>query len=207
MSKPETPDLADFENGEGVVVRRPIFTNFEDLLRLSCKPTNVFKIKYEEAATTEQSAWLNEVLRIQEHNDKQIVESLGLDEEGIEQFTDPEYLEYPERPVKLSWEDWVLTEHESYIKHTKDIGVPFKGVNVSLNQSNQNGFVALKMWSDTVGAASGTIFPAVFAADTANSVEYITFEDEDEFMAFMLDFAGGRTSHFNKKAAKRDKKK
>ncbi len=207
MPKPITPDLADFENGEGVVVRRPVLTRFDDLLRLACKPTHVIQIKYKEACTSEQNLWLNEVLDIDEHNAKEeIPVSLGLDEEGIEQFKDPDYKEFPPRPEELSWEEWIATEPEEYLQHAKHLGVEFKGVKVTLNQSNQNGFVALKLWSDTVSAAGGTIFPAVFAADTATSVDYITFEDEGEFMSFMLAFAGGRTGHFNKKAAKKKKK-
>lgn len=83
-------------------------------------------------------------------------------------------------------------------KLSKMVGIEIKGVNVSLNETNQNGLSALKSALDlaTEFDAQGQFFPIKFNAETATGEQVVELVDEAEFKQFGLQFILARKSYF-----------
>jgi len=83
-------------------------------------------------------------------------------------------------------------------KLTKMAGIEIKGVNVSLNETNQNGLSALKSAFDlaTEFDAQAQFFPIKFNAETATGEQVVELVDEAEFKQFGLQFILARKSYF-----------
>lgn len=103
--------------------------------------------------------------------------------------------EAPERPPLMT----PIEVLEPYQKHiNKLIGIEFKGVQVSLNESNQNGLSALKSALELAKEfeSESEFFPVNFNAETRQGVKVLTLVDEAEFKNFGLQFVMARKAFF-----------
>ncbi|TMO43388.1 hypothetical protein CWC25_12170 [Pseudoalteromonas sp. S4389] len=103
--------------------------------------------------------------------------------------------EAPERPP-LKTSDEVLEPFQRHIN--KLIGIEFKGVQVSLSESNQNGLSALKSALELAKefGEESKFFPVNFNAETRQGVKVLTLVDEVELKNFGLQFVMARKAFF-----------
>jgi len=77
-------------------------------------------------------------------------------------------------------------------------GVKYKGVDISLTETNQNGLSALKSALDLAKefGADEQFFPIKFNAETCEGNKVLVLDDESEFKQFGLDFVLARKAFF-----------
>ncbi|WP_062564152.1 hypothetical protein [Pseudoalteromonas shioyasakiensis] len=88
---------------------------------------------------------------------------------------------------------------EPYQKQIMKIqGIEFKGIDVSLNESNQNGLSALKSALEIAKEfeVDDEFFPINFNAETCDGTQVLTLVDEAEFKEFGLQFIMARKAFF-----------
>lgn len=102
----------------------------------------------------------------------------------------------PERPAVQTVEQ-VLAPHQRKID--KLWGIEFKGINVSLCETNQNGLSALKSALELAKefGVEDQFFPINFNAETCKGVEVLELLSETEFKQFGLDFILARKAFFS----------
>ncbi|WP_339140508.1 hypothetical protein [Pseudoalteromonas galatheae] len=118
------------------------------------------------------------------------------DAEGNEVPNEPKPLPVaPERPAVRTTEE-VLSPYMLAIEKLR--GVTFKGVNVSLNEANQNGLSALKSALDLAieFGAEEQFFPVNFNAETSQGVQVLPLDNAKEFKQFGLEFVLSRRRFF-----------
>ncbi|RZD22404.1 hypothetical protein [Pseudoalteromonas sp. MEBiC 03485] len=101
----------------------------------------------------------------------------------------------PVRPA-VRTVDEVLEPYQKQINKLK--GIEYKGVFVSLNESNQNGLSALKSALElaTEFGEAEAFFPVNFNAETAQGVQVVTLGNEAEFKQLGLNFIMARKAYF-----------
>ncbi len=208
MPKPITPDVSMFMDELGQLPNAKhhlqFLSDYDMLENLAeqGKAEVVLKIKHIEAARRTQMQWLADTLDIQTHNDAEELkhgESLGLDENEVEQFYEAQYQDYTPMPALETWEEWVNKDTAAYLKNVKIQGVAFKGVQVSYSEANQNGLGMMELFQAKKKKKGTTIYPLKFRADTPNGKQFIVFEDEGEYDDFVELFGDARINLFNKK--------
>ncbi len=216
MPKPITPDVSMFMDELGQLPNAKhhlqFLSGYDTLEELATqgKPEIVLKVKQIDAAKRVQMQWLADTLDIQEHNDAEELkhgESLGFDENEIEQFYEAQYQEYTELPALETWEEWLVKDDVAQVEHLKKKGIEFKGVDVSLDQVNQNGIVATYLFSGLIKSQGGSVFPFQFKAITAEGEKFIELVDEGEMMSFIAAFGVPRIGAFNQEKEIETKKK
>ncbi|MBB1434537.1 hypothetical protein H5201_09475 [Pseudoalteromonas sp. SG43-6] len=102
----------------------------------------------------------------------------------------------PERPAVQTVEQ-VLAPHQRKID--KLCGIKFKGINISLSETNQNGLSALKSALELAKEfnVEEQFFPINFNAETCKGVEVLELLNETEFKQFGLDFILARKAFFS----------
>ncbi|CAI86631.1 hypothetical protein [Pseudoalteromonas translucida] len=112
--------------------------------------------------------------------------------------TYPEPIPPPREPIhpKIRTVEQVLEPFAKALAKLK--GITFKGVNVALTETNQNGLSALKSALDLAKefGAEAQFFPINFNAETSSSIEVVTLDDEIEFKEFGLQFILARKTFF-----------
>lgn len=101
----------------------------------------------------------------------------------------------PVRPEVRTVEQ-VLEPYEHKIAKLK--GIAFKGMDISLSESNQNGLSALKSAFDLAAefGAGDQFFPIKFNAETLTGNQVVELADEAEFKQFGLQFIMARKAYF-----------
>jgi len=138
--------------------------------------------------------YLIDIIEIEEHNAN--LPGPYENEEGEVINVQPLPLpEAPERPPLMTPTE-VLEPYQKHIN--KLVGIEFKGVHVSLNESNQNGLSALKSALELAKefGAENEVFPVNFNAETRQGVKVLTLVDEAEFKNFGLQFVLARKAFF-----------
>ncbi|TVU79597.1 hypothetical protein FQP85_23200 [Pseudoalteromonas neustonica] len=102
----------------------------------------------------------------------------------------------PERPAVQTVEQ-VLAPYQRKID--KLCGIKFKGINISLSETNQNGLSALKSALELAKEfnVEEQFFPINFNAETCKGVEVVELLNETEFKQFGLDFILARKAFFS----------
>ena len=102
----------------------------------------------------------------------------------------------PERPAVQTVEQ-VLAPYQRKID--KLCGIKFKGINISLSETNQNGLSALKSALELAKEfnVEEQFFPINFNAETCKGVEVLELLNETEFKQFGLDFILARKAFFS----------
>ncbi|MFK3858287.1 hypothetical protein [Pseudoalteromonas rhizosphaerae] len=102
----------------------------------------------------------------------------------------------PERPA-VQTVDQVLAPYQRKID--KLCGIKFKGINISLSETNQNGLSALKSALELAKEfnVEEQFFPINFNAETCKGVEVLELLNETEFKQFGLDFILARKAFFS----------
>lgn len=102
----------------------------------------------------------------------------------------------PERPA-LKTVEQVLEPYAKQIEKLR--GIEFKGVHVSLTETNQNGLSALKSALELAKEfeVEAQFFPINFNAETCNGVEVLELLNEADFKQFGLDFILARKAFFS----------
>lgn len=78
----------------------------------------------------------------------------------------------------------------------KAIGLSFGGVNISLNESNQNGLAAIKTAVDMAVKIGVDAFPMNFNAETKSGVKSVLISSIDEFNDLFVQFFIARQQFF-----------
>ena len=102
----------------------------------------------------------------------------------------------PQRPAMQTVEQ-VLAPYQRKID--KLCGIKFKGINISLSETNQNGLSALKSALELAKEfnVEEQFFPINFNAETCKGVEVVELLNETEFKQFGLDFILARKAFFS----------
>lgn len=102
----------------------------------------------------------------------------------------------PERPAVQTVEQVLAPQQR---KIDKLCGIEFKGINVSLCETNQNGLSALKSALELAKEfdVEDQFFPINFNAETCKGVEVLELLSETEFKQFGLDFILARKAFFS----------
>jgi len=105
--------------------------------------------------------------------------------------------------VELITDNDVIAEFdsESYVaaiekSELKAAGLDFKGVNISLNESNQNGLAAIKTALDMAEKIGVDAFPINFNAETKSGVKSAAINDMSEFNDLFVQFFVARQQFF-----------
>lgn len=118
------------------------------------------------------------------------------DEDGI--VTPPEPLDLPMEPIRpeVRTVEQVLEPFSKAISKLK--GIEFKGVNIALTETNQNGLSALKSALEMAREfeVDDQLFPIRFNAETCGGVEVVELLDETEFKQFGINFIMARKAFF-----------
>lgn len=186
------------EQGLPTLLQGPIAKNIPDLIAKG-KIQNLSTFA-EIQCKAEQFAWaskyydyLVELNEVEQYNANL---PTFTNEEGQE--VEVESLPVPDAPAKpkLKTAEEVLEPYQKQI--TKALGIEFKGVNVSLNESNQNGLSALKSALELSKEfeVSDQFFPINFNAETCDGTRVLTLVDEAEFKEFGLQFIMARKAFF-----------
>lgn len=185
------------------ILQRPDTKTEQDIERLISlgKPMAVINVFAELVSLGEQWNWaqsyfdyLIELNEVNEYN-ANLPEPIANDD-GTVTEAEPKPLPYePLRPEVRTVEQ-VLAPYQR--KLSKMVGIEIKGVNVSLNETNQNGLSALKSAFDlaTEFDAQGQFFPIKFNAETATGEQVVELADEAEFKQFGLQFILARKAYF-----------
>ncbi|WP_217874279.1 hypothetical protein [Pseudoalteromonas shioyasakiensis] len=138
--------------------------------------------------------YLIDLIEIEEHN-ANLPEPYENDEGEVINVQPLPLPEAPERPPLMTPTE-VLEPYQKHIN--KLIGIEFKGVQVSLNESNQNGLSALKSALELAKEfeSENEFFPVNFNAETRQGVKVLTLVDEAEFKNFGLQFVMARKAFF-----------
>lgn len=191
------------EQGLPKLLPRPDTKTEQDIERLISlgKPMAVINVFAELASLGEQWDWaqsylgyLVELNKVNEYNAN--LSDPVANEDGTITYPEPKPLSIePLRPEVRAVEQ-VLAPYQR--KLSKMVGIEIKGVNVSLNETNQNGLSALKSAFDlaTEFDAQGQFFPIKFNAETATGEQVVELADEAEFKQFGLQFILARKSYF-----------
>ncbi|URQ87738.1 hypothetical protein J8Z28_07815 [Pseudoalteromonas sp. SCSIO 43088] len=187
------------EQGLPTLLQRPIAKNIPDLI--SKGKIDNLDMFAELHAQILQWDWaelylnyLIDLIEIEDHNENLPVPYEN--EEGEVISVQPLPLpEAPERPPLMTPTE-VLEPYQKHIN--KLIGIEFKGVQVSLNESNQNGLSALKSALELAKelGSENEFFPVNFNAETRQGVKVLTLVDEAEFKNFGLQFVMARKAFF-----------
>lgn len=172
-----------------------------ELLILLSKPMTVVNMFAELVSLGEQWDWaqdyfdyLVELDKVNEYN-ANLPEPIENDD-GTTAEVEPKPL--PTEPLRpeVRTVEQVLAPYQR--KLTKMAGIEIKGVNVSLNETNQNGLSALKSAFDlaTEFDAQAQFFPIKFNAETATGEQVVELVDEAEFKQFGLQFILARKAYF-----------
>jgi len=78
----------------------------------------------------------------------------------------------------------------------KSTGLNFNGVNISLNESNQNGLAAIKTALDMAEKIGVNAFPINFNAETKSGVKSAAINDMSEFNDLFVQFFVARQQFF-----------
>lgn len=78
----------------------------------------------------------------------------------------------------------------------KATGLNFNGVNISLNESNQNGLAAIKTALDMAEKIGVDAFPINFSAETKSGVKSAAINDMSEFNDLFVQFFVARQQFF-----------
>jgi len=90
------------------------------------------------------------------------------------------------------------TAYDAAIKRSSDkaMGISFGGVNISLNESNQNGLSAIKTALEMAASVGVDAFPLNFSAETAGGDKSVAINDIDEFNDLFVQFFIARQQFF-----------
>ena len=175
----------------------------KDLLRVISlgQPINVINAFAQQLIESEQWEWANtyydyivELNKIEQYN--ATLPDPFADEDGALIEAEPKSLPTePQRPGVRTVDD-VLEPYQKQIKKIQ--GIEFKGVHVSLNESNQNGLSALKSALEIAKEfeVDDEFFPINFNAETCDGTQVLTLVDEAEFKEFGLQFIMARKAFF-----------
>lgn len=105
--------------------------------------------------------------------------------------------------IALIADDDVITEFDSasYVaaiekSELKAVGLNFNGVNISLNESNQNGLAAIKTALDMAEKIGVDAFPINFNAETKSGIKSAAINDMSEFNDLFVQFFVARQQFF-----------
>lgn len=201
LNEEQTPILN--EQGLPQLRLRPDTKTEQDIERLISlgKPMAVINVFAELVSLGEQWDWaqsyfdyLVELNAVNEYNTN-LPEPIENDDGTTTEVASKPLPIEPLRPEVRTVEQ-VLAPYER--KLTKMAGIEVKGVNVSLNETNQNGLSALKSAFDlaTEFDAGDQFFPIKFNAETATGEQVVELVDEAEFKQFGLQFIMARKAYF-----------
>jgi hypothetical protein len=140
-------------------------------------------------------AYLIEVDEVNEHNENPPV--TGTDESGNDIYAEQKELPVePVRPALVSVDDF-KAGNDLFTSYTKNQGAEINGVEVSLNESNQNGIAAVLTGLKLAEEVGENMFPLTFKAESVNGTVSIPFTDLTEFKAFAMQFMSQRQAFFN----------
>lgn len=195
----EAGDIAIGEDGLPTIFPAPITKDIGSLVEKG-KVNNLDRFA-RDIAYREQIDWANEYLEyllevdeVNEFNDN--LPEPQEDEGGNLVAVDPKELpEEPIRPTLKTVED-VLAPYQRRISKLK--GLSFKGVNVALTETNQNGLSSI---SSALAIAKefnleDQFFPINFNAETAQGNKTVELLDIHEFKEFGLQFMLARKEYF-----------
>ncbi|WP_149981154.1 hypothetical protein [Pseudoalteromonas rhizosphaerae] len=188
------------EQGLPTLVQGPIVNDLSQLIAKG-KVEHIEKFA-EIAAQGEQWQWarsyyeyLVELNQVNEFN-ANLPEPVA-NEDGTITAVDPlQSPTAPERPAVQTVEQ-VLAPYQRKID--KLCGIKFKGINISLSETNQNGLSALKSALELAKEfnVEEQFFPINFNAETCKGVEVLELLNETEFKQFGLDFILARKAFFS----------
>jgi len=191
------------EQGLPQLLPRPDTKSEQDIERLISlgKPMAVINVFAELASLGEQWDWaqsyfdyLVELNAVNEYN-ANLPDPIA-NEDGTVTYPEPKAL--PSEPLRpeVRTVEQVLEPFAKALAKLK--GIAFKGVNVALTETNQNGLSALKSALDLAKefGAEAQFFPINFNAETSSSIEVVTLDDEIEFKEFGLQFILARKAFF-----------
>ena len=90
------------------------------------------------------------------------------------------------------------SEYDALVEKSelKAVGLSFGGVNISLNESNQNGLAAIKTAVDMAVKIGVDAFPLNFSAETKFGIESVSILSLDEFDSLFVQFFIARQQFF-----------
>ncbi|MAE02336.1 hypothetical protein [Pseudoalteromonas lipolytica] len=187
------------EQGLPTLLQRPIAKNIPDLI--SKGKIDNLDMFAELHAQILQWDWaelylnyLIDLIEVEEHN-ANLPEPYENGEGEVINVQPLPLPEAPERPPLMTPTE-ILQPYQKHIN--KLVGIEFKGVQVSLNESNQNGLSALKSALELAKEfeAENEFFPVNFNAETRQGVKVLSLVDEAEFKNFGLQFVMARKAFF-----------
>jgi len=201
LDEDQSPVLT--EQGLPQLLQRPdtkVELDIERLISLG-KPAAVIDMFAELVSLGEQWNWAQEyfdyLTKLNEANEynANLPEPIANDD-GTVTEADPKPLPIEPLRPEVRTVEHVLAPYQR--KLSKMVGIEIKGVNVSLNETNQNGLSALKSAFDlaTEFDAQAQFFPIKFNAETATGEQVVELADEAEFKKFGLQFILARKSYF-----------
>lgn len=90
----------------------------------------------------------------------------------------------------------VLASTLGYSSYKKALGVELKGIKLSLNEANQTGIGVVMKGIELAAKYQQSIFPINFRAETAMGDKTISFDSQEEFELFALQFMSARQQFF-----------
>lgn len=138
--------------------------------------------------------YLVELIEVSEYN-ANLPEPVANEDGTVTTFEPRQEPTAPKRPTVKTVEQ-VLEPYSKQIEKLQ--GIEFKGVHVSLNESNQNGLSALKSALELAKEfeVDSQFFPVNFNAETCQGVQVLTLDNETEFKSFGLQFIMARKAFF-----------
>lgn len=188
------------EQGLPTLAQGPIVNDLSQLIAKG-KVEHIEKFA-EIAAQGEQWQWarsyyeyLVELNRVNEYN-ANLPEPVANDDGSLTEVEPLPEPTAPERPAVQTVEQ-VLAPYQRKID--KLCGIKFKGINISLSETNQNGLSALKSALELAKEfnVEEQFFPINFNAETCKGVEVLELLNETEFKQFGLDFILARKAFFS----------
>ena len=188
------------EQGLPTLAQGPIVNDLSQLIAKG-KVKHIEKFA-EIAAQGEQWQWarsyyeyLVELNRVNEYN-ANLPEPVANDDGSLTEVEPLPEPTAPERPAVQTVEQ-VLAPYQRKID--KLCGIKFKGINISLSETNQNGLSALKSALELAKEfnVEEQFFPINFNAETCKGVEVLELLNETEFKQFGLDFILARKAFFS----------
>ena len=188
------------EQGLPTLKQGPIVNDLSQLIAKG-KVEHIEKFA-EIAAQGEQWQWarsyyeyLVELNRVNEYN-ANLPEPVANDDGSLTEVEPLPEPTAPERPAVQTVEQ-VLAPYQRKID--KLCGIKFKGINISLSETNQNGLSALKSALELAKEfnVEEQFFPINFNAETCKGVEVLELLNETEFKQFGLDFILARKAFFS----------
>lgn len=199
-------DLSYFEtvDSEGIVsCIRPETKSLADLERVISlgKPLSVVDKFTELYLLGEQWNWLEayqaylvELDEVNEHNESPPV--IDTAEEGNDIYAEQKELPVePIRPTLVIVDDF-KADSGLFTSYIKNLGAEINGVQVSLNEANQNGIASVLTGLNLATEVGANMFPLTFKAESSTGIVPIAFADLAEFKAFALTFMSQRQTFF-----------